>query len=155
MSNSREIILFYLEERTYAVPISDVRKIELASDITPLPEAPDIVAGIVNLKGDIVPVVNIKKRFNMKESGVRLTDYFIFGKKSVHNIALLVDKIGDIIEIRESDIVEREFILPELGFVEGALKLEGNIILIHDLEKCLTPGEKQSLEKAMQLKAGV
>jgi purine-binding chemotaxis protein CheW len=68
------LVVFTLDARRYAVPLSTVERIIRAVEITPLPQAPEIVLGVINVQGRIIPVVNTRKRFRLPECDIRLSD---------------------------------------------------------------------------------
>lgn len=150
MQDTFEILLFYLDDRRFALRLPSVDKIIMAAAITPLPDAPQIVMGVLNVQGEIVSVVDIRKRFNMSSIEADLDNFFIIGKTPKRKVALLVDRVGEIITVDTSKIVESEHILPSMAFIEGVVKLEGDIVYIHDLEQCLSLEEAEKLDSALE-----
>lgn len=147
-SETSELVSFCLDDRKFAVPLSSVERVERIVAITPLPKAPDIVAGIINIHGSIVPVFNIRERFRLPPRDIQLSDQLIVARTSKRTIAFLVDSVIDVIEIPGEEIVESGRILPQLDFVEGVAKTEDGMILIHDLERFLSLHEEKSLDEA-------
>lgn len=145
-----ELVSFQLDDRQFAVPLSSIERIERAVSITPLPKAPDIVLGVINVHGSIVPVFNIRERFRLPPRDMQLGDQLIVARTSKRTIALLVDSVIAVIEIPGEKIVETGSILPQLDFVEGVAKTEDGMILIHDLERFLSLREEQTLDEAMK-----
>ncbi|OPY75386.1 MAG: Chemotaxis protein CheW [Syntrophorhabdus sp. PtaU1.Bin058] len=145
-----ELVSFQLDDRQFAVPLSSIERIERAVSITPLPKAPDIVLGVINIHGSIVPVFNIRERFRLPPRDMQLSDQLIVAHTSKRTIALLVDSVIAVIEVPGEKIVETSNILPQLDFVEGVAKAEDGMILIHDLERFLSIREEQSLDEAMK-----
>lgn len=145
-----ELVSFQLDDRQFAVPLSSIERIERTVSITPLPKAPDIVLGVINVHGSIVPVFNIRERFRLPPRDMQLGDQLIVARTSKRTIALLVDSVIAVIEIPGEKIVETGSILPQLDFVEGVAKTEDGMILIHDLERFLSLREEQTLDEAMK-----
>jgi len=73
----KDIIIFSLDEPRYALPLSLVERVVRIVEITPLPKAPDIVMGVINMHGQILPVINVRRRFNLPEREIRLEDQLI------------------------------------------------------------------------------
>lgn len=144
-----DLVSFQLDDRRFAVPLSSVEQVERIVSITPLPKAPDIVLGVVNIHGSVVPVFNIRERFRLPPRDIQLSDQLIVARTSKRAIALLVDSVIDVIEIPGDKIVESGTILPQLDFVEGVAKTEDGMILIHDLERFLSLNEEKFLDEAM------
>ena len=150
MSTSGKLIVFELEQQRYALNLSGVMRVVSAVEITPLPKAPEIVLGIVNMHGQIIPVFNIRKRFRLPQREIQPDHQLIIAFTSKHTIALPVDSVSDVIEIPEEKIVAGENILPGLEYVEGVVKTEDGMILIHDLERFLSLQEEKELHEAME-----
>lgn len=139
-------LIFTLDEEKYALNINYVEMVLRVVEITPLPELPDIVLGIVNIQGRILPVINIRKRFLLPSREVDLNDKLIVGKTSKRTVAMVVNGIDDIVVKQEKDIVRRDEILDNIKYVEGVMKLGDDIILIHNLDDFLSPDEENFLE---------
>ena len=77
MEKKDQYLIFMLDKRRFAVTLSAVKRISLAVEIVPLPEGPDIVMGVVNVKGEILPVVDIRKRFGLPEKEIDIRDHFL------------------------------------------------------------------------------
>jgi purine-binding chemotaxis protein CheW len=149
MNLMQKLVTFSLDDGRFALHAAAVLRVIRAVEITPLPNAPEIVSGILNIQGQIVPVYDIRARFHLPTREVSLSDHLIIAATEKRNIALLVDSVDDVIETPEEKIVAAERILPELEYVQGVVKTQDGMILIHDLERFLSPGEERALEEAM------
>jgi len=154
VNNSSQLVVFTLDEQRYALYLSAVEKIARIVEISPLPKAPEIVLGVVNVQGRIIPVVNVRKRFHLPERESNLSDQLIIAQTSGRAVALVVDSVSGVIEGSEQDVIEATKFLPHLEYVEGVVKLEDGIILIHDLEKFLSLEEEKALNDAMSRNLG-
>lgn len=150
MNSSPELVVFTLDEQRYALRLAAVERVVQAVEITPLPKAPEIVLGMINAQGRIVPVVNVRKRFQLPEREVELSDQFIIARTSRRTAALVVDAVNDVVPCTEAQVVASEKILPGLEHVEGVLKLPDGMILLHDLDRFLSLDEEQALEEALK-----
>jgi len=149
-SKPDHFVVFTLDEQQYALPLSNVERIVRAVEITLLPKAPEIVLGVINVRGEIIPVVNIRKRFRLPEHEITLSDHLIIAQTSRLAVALLADRVGHVLDVPETEIISAKKILPAMDYVEGVVKLEDGLILIHDLEKFLSLEEERALERAMK-----
>jgi len=149
---NNHFVLFTLDDQKFVVPLATVESIARTVQITPLPNAPDVVQGVINVHGRIIPVINIRKRFRFPEKELDINDHLIIGRTSKQSIAFMVDNVEDIIDISKEKIVEQQDILPGLDHIEGAAKIEGDLIIIHNLEKCLSIEEEQALIKVITKK---
>jgi purine-binding chemotaxis protein CheW len=138
-----------LDEGHYALDLSVVERIIQSVEITPLPEAPDIVLGIINIKGKIIPVVNIRRRFRLSEKDIEPTNRLIIAHTLKRTVALVVDVVLGVIETLEDRVVKADTVLPGLDYVQGVVKMEDGMILIHDLNKFLSLEEEQTLDTAI------
>jgi purine-binding chemotaxis protein CheW len=150
MNRSIRLVNFNLDDQKYALFLSAVMRIIRVVEITSLPKAPEIVVGIINLQGTFVPVFDIRMRFRLPPREVRLADQMIIATTAKRTVALMVDSVDDVIEIPGERIIAAEQILPELEYVEGVIKTEEGMVLIHDLEKFLSLPEEKTLNEAME-----
>lgn len=119
-------------------------------DVTPLPHAPDGVLGVVNVQGRVIPVINVRRRFDLPEREINLTDQMVIAHTARRPVALVVDAVIGVLEYSEQEVVGPQDVLPDLRYVEGVVKLDGELILIHDLDKFLSLEEETALDRAME-----
>jgi purine-binding chemotaxis protein CheW len=150
MKRLRKLVTFSLDERKFALYVSAVQRIIRVVEVTALPKAPEIVVGIINMQGRVIPVFDIRMRFRLPLREVRLDDQMIIATTAKRTVALIVDSVDDLIEIQEEKIIAAEQILPELEYVEGVMKTEGGMVLIHDIEKLLSLPEEKELDEALE-----
>ncbi len=141
----RHYVTFELDEHRYALKLTDVVRVINVVSITSLPQAPGIVLGVINNHGQIIPVVNLRRRFNLPERQLELSDRFIIARTPKRNVALLVDAVSGVIEIPPSSISTASSILPDTKYIDGAIRLFDGIILVHDLAQLLSLEEETSL----------
>lgn len=149
MEKTGQLLIFALDKQRYALRLSIVERIVRSVEVTSLPKAPDIVFGLINIKGQIIPVLNIRKRFKLPEQGIGLRDVFIIASTSKRKVALVADSIQNVFEYSEKDEVLPENISPGLEQVEGVVKLSNGMVLIHNLNTFLYPEEDEILEDSM------
>jgi purine-binding chemotaxis protein CheW len=144
-----QLVLFALDEQRYALDLASVERIVRVVDVTPLPKAPPIVLGIINVKGDVVPVYDLRRRFRLPEREIKLTDQLMIAKTSRQTVALLVDGVDGVLEVADEEIASAGEILPEIEYVHGVVKLQDGLVLIHDLDQFLSPEEERTLAGAL------
>ena len=150
MNRLIRLVHFNLDDQKYALFLSAIIRIIRVVEITGLPKAPEIVLGVINMHGRIIPVFNIRRRFRLPQREMQLGDQLIIASTSKRTVALLVDSVNDVIEIPEEKIIAGEKILPGLEYVEGVVKTEDGMILIHDLEQFLSLQEEKVLHEALE-----
>lgn len=144
------LVVFRLEEQKYALGLEAVERVFPAVEWTPLPKAPEIVLGVVNVQGRIVPVFNLRRRFRLPEREVQVEDRMILASARKRSVALLVDEVSGVIERPEREVIEGEKILPGLEYVQGVAKLDDGLVLIHDLDRFLSLEEQEALEAGLR-----
>ena len=110
--------------------------------------------GVVNMQGRIIPVVNIRRRFRLPEREVALSDRMIIAQTSRRCVALMVDGVSGVVERPAEELVTPDKILHQMEYLDGVLRLEDGMILIHDLEQFLSLEEEQTLDEALLVGAG-
>ena len=150
MLETLQLVIFTLDEQRYALHLSSVERAIRMVEITPLPSAPEIVIGVVNVHGAVVPVLNIRKRFRLPEREPDLGDQLIIAHTARRDVALVVDTVSDVVTLPSGELVAPETILPQLEFVEGVVKLADGMVFIHDLAAFLSLEEDQALEAAIE-----
>jgi purine-binding chemotaxis protein CheW len=150
MKQGIQLCLFTLDERRYALNLSCVERVVFVVDITPLPKAPPVVLGVVNVTGDIVPVYDVRRRFHLPQRAINLTDQLMIARTSRQTVALLVDSVDGVIEVAEQEIAAAQGILPDIEYVQGIVKLPDGLVLIHDLEQFLSAEEERTLDQALK-----
>jgi len=146
--DNKKIVLFSLNEPRYALYLSVVERVVRVVEITPLPKAPEIVLGVINFHGEIITVIDMRRRFNLPTRKIELEDQLIIARTSKRLVALVVDSVIGIRELNHNQVVNAEQAFPFTDYLSGAAKIEGNLILINDLDKFLSLDEEKMLEIA-------
>ena len=150
MPETLQLVIFTLDEQRYALHLPSVERAIHMIEIIPLPTAPEIVIGVVNFHGAVVPVLNIRKRFRLPEREPDLGDQLIIARTTRRTVALVVDSVNDVVAFPAEELVAPETILPQLEHLEGVVKLDDGMIFIHDLDAFLSLEEDQALEAAIE-----
>lgn len=150
MDSLNQLVTFSLDDQQYGMDLWAVERVVPAVAITPLPNAPDIVLGVINIHGGIIPVTNIRRRFGLPEREMALSDQLIIGHTSRRPVALVVDTVNGLIECFSKDMIAADTILPHMEYIKGVVKLKDGMILIHNLEEFLSLEEARSLDEAME-----
>lgn len=140
---------FALEERRYAIRLDLVERVLATVELIEVPRAPEIVPGLVDLHGHVIPAVDARRRFSLPTRPMQLDDRLIVARAGDRTVALLVDEVLDILEIATADVRPANGIVPGLDYLEGVLAAEDGTILIHDLGACLSLEEGAQLDRAL------
>ena len=142
-------ITFQLDGRRYGIALSHVEKVVPLAEITLLPDAPQVVVGVIDLAGDIVPVADPRVRFHLPPREPGLSDQMIVVRSRKRRVALIVDATTDVIEVNAADTVEASRILPRMDHIAGVLILADGLVLIQDIDAFLSIEEEADLDAAL------
>ena len=148
-TDNTSLVLFALDEHCYALPLSVVERVVRAVAITPLPKSPEIVLGIINVRGQVVPVVDLRRRLELSPRELKLEDRFIIAITAKRVVALAADSVAGVREIEDHQVIETGPTLSLAPYLKGAAKLPDGLVLIYDLDKFLSLDEENALEAAL------
>jgi purine-binding chemotaxis protein CheW len=149
MSESMRAVVFCLDGQRYALPLAAVRRIVRAVEVTPLPGAPAIVLGAIDVEGSVLPVLDIRRRFLLPEREVGPADQFLIASTARRAVALVIDEAHGVIEREQSAVIGSDRIAPGVEQISGLIQLDDGLVLIHDLERFLSLEEVRAVDEAM------
>jgi purine-binding chemotaxis protein CheW len=147
-----QILVFTLDKLSYALPLSAVVKVIHAVEIRHLPKAPEIISGIINVKGRIIPVADIRNRFGLAAHEIDPEDRLIIADTGKREVAILVDTVTGIRALPCGLQIKAGDALPFAEYLKGVAKIDDELILIYDLEQFLSLDEEKELESALTTK---
>ena len=139
-----QVIVFNLGEERYGVDISQVREIIRPSQITRIPNAPDYVDGVINLRGQITTIINLRKRFGMEPKPIDNNTRIIVVEFENAVIGMMVDTVNEVKYLSTADIEALPSIITareEAKFLKGVGKLSDGLLIMIDLNKVLSEDE--------------
>ena len=149
MSEPVQLVVFRLDEQRYALSLAAVERIVRAAEVTLLPNAPPIVLGALDVEGRVLPVLNIRRRFGLREREVSPADQFLIARTAPRTIVLVVDEAQGVIERSQDEIIGSAQIAPGLEQFQGVVRLDDGLVLIHDLDRFLSLDEARALDEAI------
>jgi purine-binding chemotaxis protein CheW len=152
ITRTEQIVLFTLDELLYALPLHNVIKVIQVVEIRHLPNAPEIITGIINIKGRIIPVADVRKHFGLGEHEIDPDDKLIIADTGKREVAMLVDTVTGIRDIESSQLADTSEMLPFVKNIMGVAKADEGLVLIYDLEKFLDLKEEEELKEALNNK---
>jgi purine-binding chemotaxis protein CheW len=143
MVKDLHLVGFRVGRETFGVPIHLVHEIVRVPDVTAVPEAPDYIEGVINLRGKIVSVIDLRKRFGEKQITVDRKNRVMVVEVEKKLVGLIVDSASEVLKIPASEIENPPNVFEEgdLNYVTGVGKLNGRLIILVDLTKVLQRGE--------------
>ena len=153
MSDLMQLVVFRLDDQRYGLPLAVVERIVRAAELTPLPKAPAIVLGAVDVAGQVLPVLNVRQRFRLPDRELSPAHSFLIAQTRQRPVVLIIDEAQGVIEAPEAEIVDAAEIAPCLEQISGVVKLTDGLVLIHDLDKFLSLDEERALDHALKEEA--
>jgi len=149
MDKELQVVGFRIGRETFGLPISIVREIVRVPEITSVPNAPDYIEGVINLRGRIIPIVDLRKRFGEKSFEANKKNRIVVVELESRAIGLIVNSASEVLRIPPSEIEEPHNVFKEgeLNYITGVGKLNGRLVILLDLNKILQRGELNHLEE--------
>src|SRR5579863_5881824 len=155
MSTELHIVGFQIGRETYGVPIASLHEIVRVPEITAVPDAPDYLEGVINLRGKIVSVMDLRKRFGQKQAALKRQNRILVVEHAGRLAGLIVDSASEVLKI-PAEAVEP----PPAAFQDGGLncvtglgKVSGRLVVLLDMSKLLAPESLQIKSEAVDKKA--
>ena len=138
MDRELHIIGFHVGRETYGVPITAVHEIVRLPEVTAVPDAPDYIEGVINLRGRIVSIIDLRKRFG-EPAGTGSKNRILVAESRGKLVGLIVDSASEVLKIPAREVEPPPALLQEgtLNCVTGVGKLPGRLIILLDLERLL------------------
>jgi len=145
----RQFVEFKLGEEEYGVDILQVKTIERMMPITRVPKAPSFVEGVINLRGEIVPVIDLKKKFDLAQSQITDNTRIIIVTLEDITVGMIVDSATEVIQLPQEAIEPAPSITGGIdsNFLDGVGKIDGQLLILLNLSKVLKPQEVNQLSQ--------
>jgi len=143
-------VTFELDNEVYGISVSEVREVLRYSDIAPVPGAPSFVVGIINLRGNVVTVIDTRSRFGLTKVEVNDDTRIIIIDIEDQEVGILVDSVAEVVDL-DANAIEAA---PNVGnedtsrYIKGVTSMEGNLLILVDVNKLLTDEEIADLNAA-------
>lgn len=141
-------VTFRLSGETYGVNVMQVQEVLRYTEIAPVPGAPDYVLGIINLRGNVVTVLDTRNRFSLNTGEVTDATRIVIVEAEEHVVGLLVDSVAEVVYLRQSEIENP----PNAGheesarFIQGVCNKNDELLILVELEKILTDQQWSDIE---------
>jgi len=150
---AREVLVFEVGSQRYALPTADVCELVRAVAITPVPGAPGVIEGVVDVRGRVLPVLDVRARFRLPAKALDPSDHFIVASAGTRGVILRVDRATHLALLDEASVQPPQTLGPGAAYVAGVARLEDGLVLIHDLTTFLSSAEADSLDEALCARA--
>lgn len=145
-----QLVVFLLETRRCGLPLSAVDRVLPIVEVEPLPGAPEVLAGVINYHGAVIPVVDLRARLGLARREPRLTDRLLLVRTRSRSLALVVDAVPGLAAVNAGAVRDRSTLDPSLRDVAGVAALDDGLMVIQDLEALLSDDEERALERALR-----
>lgn len=142
-----QLVIFRLAEEEYALPITKVQEINRLTPVTRLPEAPAFMEGVINLRGRIIPVLDLRKRFSLPAVETEETRIMIVDVEG-QTVGMVVDSVNEVVRLPRTSVEPPPpaFII-DARYIEGVGKMDGRLLILLDIDKILTTQEEIALRE--------
>ena len=146
--NANYLVVFTLAGQQLALPLAAVERIVRAVEVTPVPDAPPVVRGVINVQGRIVPVLDLRVWFGPLKPELDLDDKMIIAQTATGAVALVAEDLGGIVECGEDDAGAGLSALAGLDDAQAVVKHGDDLLLIARLDRLLTGDVERALRGA-------
>ena len=146
MEKTQQFCTFWLKDQLLGIPAEQVQEVIQLSEITPVPLVSDIVRGLINLRGQIVATVDLRRRLGIGDRPTYELTLDVIVRTSEGPVSLLVDAVGDVVEVRDETFEYPPATLDANSreLIRGVHKLDGSLMLVLDSDKaCALPEPKE------------
>lgn len=141
-------VTFRLDNETYGINVMQVQEVLRHTEIAPVPGAPDYVLGIINLRGNVVTVIDTRQRFALQSAPVTEQTRIVIIESDRQVVGILVDSVAEVVYLRQSEIETA----PHIGtdesakFIQGVCNKNDELLILVDLDKMMTDDEWAELQ---------
>lgn len=143
----KQYVIFKLGNQEYGIDILNVREISVITESTKVPNMDSFIEGVINMRGKIIPVINLKKRFNLDDDGDAKSSRIIISTLENKEIGFLVDEASQVITMKEEDVDSPPEMLVGIdkNYIVGIGRRDEKLVIILDLYAILPNHEKQKI----------
>ncbi len=152
-----QLVSFILGDETFAIDVAQVHEIVRLEKITTVPRMADFIEGVVNLRGQITTVIDMRKRFSMDSIERSVQSRIIIGEVGSFQFGMIVDAVSEVIRVSPDDIAPPPEIVTnniDSSYLKGICKLPGNLVMLLNLDSILSEEEIAQIDKVADLGGG-
>ena len=144
------LVLLTVDGQTYALHLEAVDRILRMVEITPLPGAPEVVEGVIDIQGEVVTIVSIRRRLGLARRAPGAADSLVVARARTRRLAIIAESVLGVVEHPADSVVSVDDLAQGIRHIEGVLKTSGGLVLIQDLDRFFSPEEERSLDSALE-----
>jgi purine-binding chemotaxis protein CheW len=142
------VVIFEIDAQRFGLPLERVEQALRVVAITPLPHAPILVSGVIDVRGSVVPVIDVRSRFGLRSRAPLISDQLLIANTSTRRLALCVDSVSDVSAYHAEDFSAAAEVVAGMEYLKGIVRLADGLVLIHDLDTLLSLEEARALDRA-------
>jgi len=144
-----QLIVFTLGDEEFGTDLEQVREIIRRSAVTPIPDSPDFIKGVTNVRGEIAVVIDLKRRFSLHTKKNIEEKHIVMTEQDKNLFGLMVDEVTEVLRIPESEVKKTPELVTRIDkvYISGVLTLENRLIIMLDLRKVLSESELEKLSE--------
>lgn len=148
----REVVVFSVTDETYGVDIHQVREIIRVPDVTRVPRTPEFVEGVVNLRGSVIPVLDLRKRFGFEPKNSDNDQRIVVLEMDDQTVGMIVDSVSEVLRINISaiDSPSPYVVSVDSQYIEGIAKVGDSLVILLDVNRVLSAREKDAVAEMAQ-----
>jgi len=145
----KQYVTFMIANESYGIPVLKVQEIIGMTEIVHVPNSPDFIKGVINLRGSVVSVVDMRKRFHMDEREYDMFTVIIIVEIKDMPVGMIVDSVSDVVDISETDIQNTPHLTAKIDtdFIAGIGQINDKLVIILDIERIFSAEEIKRIEK--------
>jgi purine-binding chemotaxis protein CheW len=150
MTKAEELVVFSLGQQRFALPLGVVRRVVRAVEVTAVPNAPDVVSGVIDVQGEVIAVLDVRARLGLPRRAIGLADQFLIAQTRDRTVALVIDRAHGLAQAGSGETAKPRLDAPWFNQFQGVAQLDDGLVLIQDLEKFLSSDQALALDRALE-----
>jgi purine-binding chemotaxis protein CheW len=146
-SSEVQLVVFKLGREEYSVSILQVQEIKRITDITRVPHTPDYIKGVINLRGSVLPVIDLKKRLNLPQQMSTEDTRIVIVKVGELSVGMIVDAVSEVMTINQENIDSPDVVAGSVAasYLSGVGKLDNRLLILLNLEEIIGVGQEAKI----------
>jgi len=150
MSETIQVVSFKLGAEEYGVDIAQVQEINRMVAVTHVPRAPEFMEGVINLRGQLIPIIDLRTRFGMPRAEHTKNTRIVVTEIGTKRVGMVVDSVSEVLRLPVDQIEPAPEMISgvDTEYIRGVGKIDDRLIILLDLARIISSGEKRELEAA-------
>lgn len=144
-----QLVIFRLEDESFGTDINQVREIVSVGPVTPIPDSPDFIKGVTNIRGEIIIVIDLKERFSLPSNNPVESKHIVITGQDGNLYGVLVDEVTEVLRVSRADVKTTPHLITKIdrSYISEVIILEDRLIMVLDFRKVLSEEELNKLAR--------